>query len=89
MRVYRSLTGAPAGYESSLIRCAWSKHDGGQRVIAGGGDRTVTVWDVTEGKVVYKLPGHKGSVTGVDMHPRYVYDSQSWSRTIAAQLTLH
>jgi Prp8 binding protein len=76
MRVYRSLTGAPAGYESSLIRCAWSKHDGGQRVIAGGGDRTVTVWDVAEGKVVYKLPGHKGSVTGVDMHPRSVSSSE-------------
>ena len=30
------------------------------------------MWDVAEGKVVYKLPGHKGSVTGVDMHPRSV-----------------
>ena len=45
-------------------------------MIAGGGDRTVTVWDVAEGKVVYKLPGHKGSVTGVDMHPRSVSSSE-------------
>ena len=70
MRVYRSLTGAPAGFESSLIRVAWSKHDGGQRIAVGGGDRTVTVWDVESGKVLYKLPGHKGTVTGVDVHPR-------------------
>ena len=72
MRVYRSLTGAPAGFESTLIRVAWSKHDGGQRIAAGGGDRTVTVWDVESGKVLYKLPGHKGTVTGVDLHPRCV-----------------
>ena len=72
MRVYRSLTGAPAGFEGNLIRCAWSKHDGGSRIAAGGGDRSVTVWDVVDGKVAYKLPGHKGTVTGVDFHPRCV-----------------
>ncbi|KAL7422589.1 hypothetical protein Q5752_003237 [Cryptotrichosporon argae] len=70
MRVYRSLTGAPAGFEQSLIRCAWSRHDNGARIAAGGGDRTVTVWEVETGKVLYKLPGHKGAVTGVDFHPR-------------------
>ncbi|BEI80518.1 hypothetical protein CcaverHIS002_0110470 [Cutaneotrichosporon cavernicola] len=64
------LTGAPSGFEQTLIRCAWSKHDGGQRIAAGGGDRTVTVWDVQTGKILYKLPGHKGAVTGVDLHPR-------------------
>lgn len=72
MRVYRSLTGAPAGFEQTLIRCAWTKHDGGQRIAVGGGDRTVTVWEVETGKVLYKLPGHKGTVTSVDFHPRYV-----------------
>jgi Prp8 binding protein len=25
---------------------------------------------VESGRVVYKLPGHKGTVTGVDFHPR-------------------
>jgi Prp8 binding protein len=72
MRVYRSLTGAPSGFEQTLIRVAWSKHDGGARIAVGGGDRTVTVWEVETGKVLYKLPGHKGTVTGVDLHPRYV-----------------
>ncbi|TXT15615.1 hypothetical protein VHUM_00118 [Vanrija humicola] len=70
MRVYRSLTGAPAGFEQALIRVAWSKHDNGSRIAAGGGDRTVTVWEVETGKILYKLPGHKGTVTGVDFHPR-------------------
>lgn len=70
MRVYRSLTGAPAGFEQALIRVAWSRHDNGQRIAVGGGDRTVTVWEVETGKVLYKLPGHKGTVTGVAFHPR-------------------
>ncbi|RXK36152.1 Prp8 binding protein [Tremella mesenterica] len=72
MRVYRSLTGAPAGFESALIRCAWSKHDNGARIAAGGGDRSVTVWDVETGRILYKLPGHRGTVTAVDLHPRSV-----------------
>lgn len=70
MRVYRSLTGAPSGFEQTLIRCAWSRHDNGGRIAVGGGDRTVTVWEVETGKILYKLPGHKGTVTGVDFHPR-------------------
>ncbi|WWC71215.1 uncharacterized protein I206_105168 [Kwoniella pini CBS 10737] len=70
MRVYRSLTGAPAGFESSLIRCNWSKHDNGARIAVGGGDRNVTIWEVDTGKIAYKLPGHKGTVTAVNFHPR-------------------
>ncbi|WWC90343.1 uncharacterized protein L201_005276 [Kwoniella dendrophila CBS 6074] len=70
MRVYRSLTGAPSGFESTLIKCSWSKHDNGNRIAVGGGDRNVTIWDVDTGKIAYKLPGHKGTVTAVDFHPR-------------------
>ncbi|ODN73143.1 hypothetical protein L202_07709 [Cryptococcus amylolentus CBS 6039] len=69
-RVYRTLSGAPAGFEQALIRVAWTRHDGGQRIAVGGGDRTVTVWEVETGKIVYKLPGHKGTVTGVAFHPK-------------------
>lgn len=36
----------------------------------GGADRTVTVWDVESTKIQYKLPGHKGTVTCVDFHPK-------------------
>lgn len=64
------IQGAPAGFEQSLTKCAWSKTDNGARVAAGGGDRTVTIWDVDSGKILYKLGGHKGSVGAVDFHPR-------------------
>jgi len=69
-RIYRQLQGAPAGFENVLSRAAWSKNDGGKRVAVGGADRCVTVWDVESGKILYKLPGHKGTVTCVDFHPR-------------------
>ena len=69
-RIHRTLIGAPAGFENPLIRGAWSKEDGGSRVGVGGSDRTVTIWDVESGKVLYKLPGHKGTVMSVDFHPK-------------------
>ncbi|KAJ7347412.1 WD40-repeat-containing domain protein [Mycena albidolilacea] len=61
-RVHRVLTGAPAGFEHTLLRSAWSKSPGdeGKRVAVGGADRMVCVWDVESGRVVYKLPGQKG-----------------------------
>ncbi|KAG6919775.1 hypothetical protein DXG01_001614 [Tephrocybe rancida] len=69
-RIHRALQGAPAGFENTLLRGAWSKDDGGQRVAVGGADRTVTIWEVESGKILYKLPGHKGTVTSVDFHPK-------------------
>ncbi|GJJ15123.1 hypothetical protein Clacol_009398 [Clathrus columnatus] len=69
-RIHRILQGAPAGFENTLLRGAWSKDDGGQRVGVGGADRTVTIWEVDSGKILYKLPGHKGTVTCVDFHPK-------------------
>ncbi|KAL5529928.1 hypothetical protein ACEPAF_6185 [Sanghuangporus sanghuang] len=69
-RVYRTLLGSPAGYENTLLRAAWSRDDGGKRVAAGGADRMVCIWDVESGKIQYKLPGHKGTVTSVDFHPK-------------------
>ncbi|KAJ7823435.1 WD40-repeat-containing domain protein [Mycena olivaceomarginata] len=41
-----------------------------RRVAVGGADRIVCVWDVESGRVVYKRPGHKGTVTSVDWHPK-------------------
>ncbi|KAG8793736.1 hypothetical protein FRC17_008405, partial [Serendipita sp. 399] len=61
---------APAGFENVLLRGAWSRSDNGIRVAVGGADRTVTVWDVESSKIQYKLPGHKGTVTCVDFHPK-------------------
>lgn len=54
-RVHRVLMGAPAGFENTLLRGAWSKDDGGRRVAVGGADRTVCIWDVESAKVLYKV----------------------------------
>ncbi|KAJ2923437.1 hypothetical protein H1R20_g13656, partial [Candolleomyces eurysporus] len=69
-RIHRTLHGAPAGFENTLLRGAWSKEDGGRRVAVGGADRMVCIWEVESSKLLYKLPGHKGTVTSVDFHPK-------------------
>nr|GAT44917.1 predicted protein [Mycena chlorophos] len=69
-RIHRVLTGAPAGFEHTLLRGAWSRSDDGARVAAGGADRMVCIWEVESSRVIYKLPGHKGTVTAVDFHPK-------------------
>lgn len=69
-RIHRTLLGAPAGFENALLRGAWSRTDNGSRVAVGGADRTVTIWDVETTKIQYKLPGHKGTVTCADFHPK-------------------
>jgi len=54
-------------FEQNLLRCAWSSD--GSKVSAGSGDRFVYVWDVKSLRILYKLPGHTGSVNEVDFHP--------------------
>lgn len=62
------LEGAPHGFEKNLITPCWSTD--GSRVACGSADRTVVIWDVKTGNILYKLPGHKGSVNDVDWHPK-------------------
>jgi len=69
-RIHRVLQGSPTGFEQPLLRGAWSREDGGARVGLGGSDRSVTIWDVESGRILYKLPGHKGTVMSVDFHPK-------------------
>jgi Prp8 binding protein len=87
-RIHRVLQGAPAGFENTLLKGAWSRDDGGRRAALGGADRMVCIWEVDSGKILYKvcvtltmilfflimfllqLPGHKGTVTSVDFHPK-------------------
>lgn len=59
--------GAPVGYEKNLIRASWSPR--GDKVCAGSGDRTVVVWETRTGRLLYKLPGHKGTVNDVRFSP--------------------
>jgi Prp8 binding protein len=59
--------GAPVGLEKNLMRASWDPK--GQKICAGAGDRTVVVWDVRSGKLLYKLPGHKGTVNDARFSP--------------------
>lgn len=61
------LSGHQHTFEKHLLKCAWSGD--GERVTAGSGDRMVCVWDVHDKKLVYKLPGHSGSVNEAVFHP--------------------
>lgn len=54
-RIHRILQGAPAGFENTLLRAAWSKDDGGRRAAVGGADRMVCIWEVESGKILYKV----------------------------------
>lgn len=51
----------------NLLRCAWSSD--GQKVSAGSADRFLYIWDTTSRRILYKLPGHNGSINDVDFHP--------------------
>ena len=66
-RHIRTYDGAPVGLERNLIRASWDSK--GERIAAGSGDRTAVVWDVRTGKLLYKLPGHKGTVNDVRFSP--------------------
>ncbi|OKL58624.1 hypothetical protein UA08_06221 [Talaromyces atroroseus] len=66
-RSIRTFDGAPVGLEKNLIRASWDPK--GEKIAAGSGDRSVVVWDVKTGKLLYKLPGHKGTVNDVRFSP--------------------
>ena len=66
-RHIRTFDGAPAGIERNLIRASWDPK--GERIVAGSGDRSVVIWDSRTGKLLYKLPGHKGTVNDVRFSP--------------------
>lgn len=62
-RQIKTYVGAPAGMEKNLIRASWDVK--GKRIASGSGDGSVVVWDVQSTKMLYKLPGHKGTVNDV------------------------
>jgi Prp8 binding protein len=66
-RHIRTYDGAPTGIEKNLLKAAWDPS--GKRIAAGSGDRSVVVWDTTTGKLLSKLPGHKGAVNDVMFNP--------------------
>lgn len=66
-RHVRTYDGAPTGMERNLLKAAWGAK--GARIAAGSGDRSVVVWEAGTGKLLYKLPGHKGAVNDVAFSP--------------------
>jgi Prp8 binding protein len=66
-RAIQTYDGASASYDKNLIRASWAPK--GDRICAGSGDRSVVVWDTRTAKLLYKLPGHKGTVNDVRFSP--------------------
>ncbi|KAI9835471.1 MAG: hypothetical protein M1819_002389 [Sarea resinae] len=66
-RHIKTYDGAPTGLEKNLIRASWDAK--GQKIAAGSGDRSVVVWDAASAKLLYKLPGHKGTVNDARFSP--------------------
>ena len=66
-RHIRTFDGAPAGLEKNLIKACWGSD--GKKIAAGAGDGTVVVWNSETGKLMYKLPGHKGTVNCAELSP--------------------
>merc|ERR1712188_325200 len=66
-RCEKMFTGHIHNFEKNLLRCHWSPD--GAYVTAGSADRMLNVWNVDDASLVYKLPGHKGSVNDARFHP--------------------
>ncbi|CAG0880587.1 unnamed protein product [Darwinula stevensoni] len=67
-RMVKIFSGHAHSFEKNLLRCSWSPN--GMQVAAGSADKFVHVWDVNSRRILYKLPGHTGSVNEVVFHPR-------------------
>eukprot|EP01134_Creolimax_fragrantissima_P000147 CFRG0147T1 len=66
-RLDKVFSGAQHNFEKNLLKCSWSPD--GNMVTAGSADRLVCVWDAKTAKMLYRLPGHTGTVNDVKFHP--------------------
>ncbi|KAI1340149.1 WD40 repeat-like protein [Xylariaceae sp. FL0016] len=66
-RHIRTFDGAQMGIEKNLIRASWDRM--GKKIAVGAGDGTVIIWSNDSGKLLYKLPGHKGTVNCAEFTP--------------------
>ncbi|CAN9330892.1 unnamed protein product [Alternaria alternata] len=66
-RRIQTYDGAPTGQERNLLKASWDSK--GEKIAAGSGDQSVAVWETRTGKLLNKLPGHRGAVNDVRFHP--------------------
>ncbi|KOS20011.1 Pre-mRNA-splicing factor cwf17 [Escovopsis weberi] len=66
-RHIRTFDGAAAGVEQNLMGASWDPD--GKKIAAASGDGTVVIWASDSGKLMYKLPGHKGTVNCAEFAP--------------------
>eukprot|EP00249_Psilotum_nudum_P009836 c22181_g1_i1 orf=149-1237(+) len=66
-RCVKIFTGHQHNFEKNLLKCSWSPD--GSKVTAGSADRMLYIWDTTSRRILYKLPGHSGSVNESVFHP--------------------
>lgn len=66
-RHIRTFDGATMGVERNLMGVSWDGE--GKKLAAASGDGTVVVWSSENGKLLYKLPGHRGTVNAAEFAP--------------------
>jgi WD40 repeat protein len=66
-RRLQTYDGAPTGQERNLLKASWDPT--GEKIAAGSGDQSVAIWETRTGKLLNKLPGHRGAVNDVRFHP--------------------
>lgn len=66
-RRIQTYDGAPTGQERNLLKATWDPK--GEKIAAGSGDQSVAIWETRTGKLLNKLPGHRGAVNDVRFHP--------------------
>ncbi|PPD66959.1 hypothetical protein GOBAR_DD36167 [Gossypium barbadense] len=65
--IVKILEGHQHNFEKNLLKCGCSPD--GSKVTAGSSDRMVYIWDTTSRRILFKLPGHTGSVNETIFHP--------------------
>jgi len=67
-RMLGSFDSCKHDFQMQLLKVAWSPD--GTRISSGSADAFVYITDTTARRILYKLPGHAGSVNEVDFHPK-------------------
>lgn len=67
-RLVKNYSGHQHNFEKNLLRCSWSPN--GRLVTAGSSDRNVYIWSFKNCDIMYRLPGHRGTVNEVVFSPR-------------------